>query len=109
MTPGEITTIYGESDDLIEFEGDYVGEVSCYGTDEEDMGVIITVSDGTVLHVKYGMRRNGVWGIDVLRQGDCYDSYEACFEETDSKYSDRVTMRGHIEWAYASKECELIN
>ena len=104
----KVTTIYGRSDDLIEFDGHYTGEIGCYGTDEEEHGVLIVVSDGTVLEVKYGKAEQAVWGITVLKKGTAYTSFEPCDDPEADIYSDVVTLIGDIKWAYASTEWSLV-
>lgn len=103
-----VTTIYGTSDDLIEFEGAFSGEVGAYGTDDEDKGVLIVISDGTLLEVKYGKGGQGIWGITVLKKGAAYDSFEPCDDEEADIYSDVVTLRGEVKFAYASRDWEKV-
>ena len=57
------TEIYGASDDLVEFVGDYHGEVGCY---DIKRGLIVC-SDGTILEVKYN--DIGHWIFTVLNKG----------------------------------------
>lgn len=102
-----VTTIYGTSDDLIEFEGAFSGEVGAYGTDEGE-GVLIFVSDGTMLNVKYGKGGQGIWGITVLKKGTAYAGFEPCDDEEADIYSDVVTLRGEIKFAYASRDWEKV-
>lgn len=54
------TSVYGAGDDLIEFDGEFTGEHGCYGTDDREQGVLVVVSDGTILEVKYGKGGEGV-------------------------------------------------
>lgn len=63
--------IYGTSDDLIEFEGDVDGEVGCYGTDNQDQGVLVICSDGTLLEVKYGKNSQAIWDIKLIKKVLC--------------------------------------
>lgn len=86
--------IYGASDDLIEIEGDITEEFNVYI--EEDESVILAVSDGTLLKVRY----DGCWRIHCLRLGlATYNkTYEAKDREAD-KYSDEVELTEiEIEW-----------
>lgn len=102
------TRVFGASDDLIEFEGDLLGEVGCYGTnDDDDMGVLVGFSDGTLLSVKYGKGGQGVWGITVLRQGDLFDRIEFCNDEDAETHSDVVHFKPGALKAWAAKHCEL--
>lgn len=100
-----MTKIYGASDDLIEFEGDFRGEYGCYGTaDEDNAGVMLIFSDGTILNVKYCLRIPGVWGIDLLKKGELFDSIDPCIDEDGDPYSDIAYFRDGIKWAYAARE-----
>ena len=102
------TRIYGASDDLIEFDGEYHGEVGCYGTDDNEHGVLVVCSDCTVLEVKYGKNDSAVWGINVLRKGSLFDHIEPCDDEDADPYSDQVFLKPGIKWIYAAKEWELV-
>jgi hypothetical protein len=95
------TTIYGASDDLIEFDGGYTGEVGCYGTGDREQGVLIIVSDGTMLEVKYGKNDMAIWGINVINKGAAFKSIETCEDEDAPIYSDVVTLQGDIKYIYA--------
>lgn len=96
------TKIYGTSDDLIEVEGAYSGEVGCYGTDDRDKGVLLIVSDGTLLEVKYGKNDSGIWGINVIKKGAQFDRIELCDDEEAIPYSDVVYLTGDIKYVYAA-------
>jgi hypothetical protein len=100
--------VYGASDDLIEFEGDVYGEVGCYGTDDEEHGVLVMFSDGTILEVKYGKLDLGIWGITLLNMGTCFDHIAQCTDENAEIYSDIAYFRDGLKWAYASKEWERV-
>ena len=102
------TRVYGASDDLIEFEGDVRGEVGCYGTDEQEHGVLLVFSDGTVLEAKYGKASQGIWAITVLAKGGLFAAIELCDDEKEDPYSDQVTFKDGLKWAYAAKEWELV-
>lgn len=96
------TQVYGASDDLIEFEGDFSGEVGCYGTDENEHGVLVMLSDGTVLEVKYGKDDRGIWEVKCLRKGSLFDRIETCDDEDADPYSDVAHFKKGIKWAYAA-------
>lgn len=97
------TKIYGQSDDLIEVDGDVRGEVGCYGTDEnKHPGVLLTCSDGTVLAVKYGKASMAIWQIVVHRQGDLFDRIDACMDEDANPYSDVAHFKDGLKWVMAS-------
>jgi hypothetical protein len=94
--------IYGASDDLIEFEGDFRGEVGCYGTDGREHGVLVICSDGTLLEVKYGKAEAGIWGIRLVRKGELLDRIDQCDNEDADPYSDVAHFRDGLKWAYAA-------
>ena len=102
------TKVYGVSDDLIEFEGDLSGEVGCYGTEDNEQGVLLIFSDGTVLEVKYGKNDSAIWAINVLHKGTLFGSIELCADEDSDPYSDIVHFKDDIKWAYAAREWERV-
>lgn len=103
------TTVYGASDDLIEFEGDVYGEVGCYGTDEDDKGLLILFSDGTLLEAKYGKAEQGIWGLHVVQAGSLFDNLKPCSDEDADPHSDVVKFKPGLRWAYAAKEWEKVS
>jgi len=102
------TSIYGASDDLIEFDGDVRGEVGCYGTDDKEQGVLISCSDGTILEVKYGKGGAAIWGIMVIQKGRLLTEVKACVDEDAKIYSDVAVFATGLKWAYASQEWERV-
>ena len=100
------TKIYGESDDLIEFDGDVYGEISNYGTDEEEHGELIICSDGTLLEIKYGKADMAVWGITVINQGVLFDHLESCSDEDAKPHSDVAYFKDGLKWAYGASAWE---
>jgi len=96
------TKIYGRSDDLIEVEGDVDGEVSCYGTDRREKGVLLVCSDGTLLEVKYGKGGMGIWGIMLIRKGSLLMSIRQCDSEEKDPYSDVAYFANGLKWVYAA-------
>ena len=104
------TKVYGVSDDLVEFDGDVSGEIGCYGTDDNEHGVLVAFSDGTLLEVKYGKGDSAVWGISVIHSGALFDRKEDCpieNQDTDD-YSDKVFFKDGLKWAYAATEWEKV-
>lgn len=97
-----VTKIYGASDDLIEFDGDYHGEVGAYGTDDDDTGALIVCSDGTVAEVKYGKGGNAIWAITLLKKGALFQSLDPCTDEDAEIHSDVLTLGEGIKWIYAA-------
>ncbi len=100
--------VYGASDDLIEFEGDFTGEVGCYGTDDREHGVLVMFSDGTLLEVKYGKNDEGIWEIRLIKTGSLFVGIEQCDDEDATPYSDIATFRDGIKWAYAATEWQKV-
>ena len=89
------TRVYGRSDDLLEFVGDLNGECGYYGSDEDDdMGILVAFSDGTILCARYGKPGlGGVWAISVMRMGELFDRFVPCTDEDAIPYSDEVFFR----------------
>lgn len=101
-----MTKVYGASDDLVEFEGDVDGEVGGYGAED---GILVALSDGSLLTVKYGKPHDGgLWGISVVRKGDLFDRVEECTEETDAGHSDVAHFKKGLKWAYATTNWEKV-
>lgn len=97
MAQFEGTRIYGNGDDCVESDGEYYGELSCYGTDDEKYGVFLRCNDGTEMEIRYGKIVNnehmGIWGIRILKQGDLFDHIQFCTDENADIYSDIVFMK----------------
>lgn len=98
------TKIYGASDDLVEFDGDFSGEVGAYGTDDREKGVLVVVSDGTILEVKYGKNDSGIWEVKLLKRGSLFDRIDPCTDEDAEVYSDVAYFNDGVKWAYAAKD-----
>ena len=98
------TRIYGASDDLVEFDGDYKGEVGSYGTDDRDSGVLVVCSDGTVAEVKYGKGGRGIWGIQLLKKGFLFKGIDPCVDEDANPHSDVLTLAHGVKWIYAATD-----
>jgi hypothetical protein len=103
------TQVYGASDDLIEFEGDFTGEVGCYGTDEGSHGVLVVMSDATVLEVKYGKGQKGIWEVKLLERGDLFMHIEPCTDENADPNSDVATFKPGITGAYAATKWQRVS
>jgi len=87
------TVVYGCSDDLVEIEGDIEDEVSQYGTDEAEHGVLLKFSDRTLLEVKYGKNDWGVWEVKVLQLGNKFIKIIPCDDEDAHVYSDVAVFK----------------
>lgn len=89
--------IYGQSDDLIEVEGDLEEEFNHYGTSKEDP-IYLQCSDGTEITAYYGNKFGGVWDLTVTKKGKLFNSIEKCSDEEAEIYSDIVYFSNGIEW-----------
>lgn len=103
------TKVYGESDDLIEFDGDVSGEIGNFGTDEAEHGELVMLSDGTLLEVKYGKADMAIWGITVLNKGSLFDHIELCSDEDARPHSDVAFFKDGLKWAYGASEWEKVH
>ena len=104
-----MTRIYGSSDDLIEFEGDFTGEVGACGTDDNESGVLVVVSDGTILEVKYGKGGEAIWEVKLLKKGSLFKSIDSCTDDDADPYSDVAIFSEGVTWAYAATEWEKVS
>lgn len=103
------TIVYGTSDDLIEIEGDVSGEVGCYGTNDDDSkGVLVVLSDGTRLAVKYGKDGEGIWEVKLVKKGSLFVRIDICTDSDAARYSDVAHFKDGIKWAYAATEWEAV-
>jgi hypothetical protein len=102
------TRIYGRSDDLVEFDGDFTGEVGCYGTDDSEHGVLVVVSDGTLLEVKYGKNDDAIWEVKLVKSGALFERIDQCSDSEADPSSDVAHFRDGVKWAYAAKEWEKV-
>lgn len=84
-----MTTIYGASDDLLEFGGDILGEVCYYDSSKEDP-IVVHISDGTKFHAYYS--EDGLWKIDILKKGSHFESLVKAVDPDSDKYSDKLTL-----------------
>ena len=98
------TTVFGSSDDNVCFDGEYGGEVGCYGTDDREKGVLLCFSDGTVLEAKYGKDDKGIWGVRVIEKGDLFVGIDPCTDEDAAPYSDVASFGPGIKWVFAAKD-----
>ena len=103
-----MTEIYGTSDDLIEFEGDFTGEVGCYGTDSRDTGVLVAIDDGTILEVKYGKGGKGIWEVRLHKAGKLFERIDQCDDEDAGRYSDTAYFCEGVKFVFAATEWEVV-
>lgn len=106
--PGSGTIVYGCSDDLIEVDGDVRGEISKYGTDDDEKGVLLICSDGTLLEVKYGKADMGIWEVKLVKQGTLFEKIEPCMDEDNEPYSDMAYFKTGLKWIYAALNWEKV-
>jgi hypothetical protein len=91
-----MTKVYGASDDLIEFAGDFDGEVGHMS----DRPCKVTMSDGTELLVVYGKpAHGGVWWIRLKKAGPLFDRIDECFDEEAETYSDIAWFKSGLTGA----------
>ena len=102
------TKVYGQSDDNIYFEGDVRGQVSQYGTDEQETGIMLIFSDGTILEVKYGKLDQGIWEVLLRVKGTLFDRIDVCMSPDEDPYSDVAHFADGLKWAYAATEWEQV-
>lgn len=91
-------TIYGQSDDLVEVEGDIVEEFN----PPYDSPIILVTSNGVVMRVVYD--DEGVWRITVLKGHDKVKLTQSA--NTDDDYSDRAVIEGDVEWVVGGNRLE---
>lgn len=97
------TEIYGASDDLVEVDGDVRGEVGSFGTDDDDQGVLLMCSDGTVLEAKYGKDDKALWGVRLIEKGILFGRIDLCVDEDAKRHSDTARFKDGLKWVYAAK------
>ena len=92
-------TIYGASDDLIEVEStSFRAEEFNVYLDGADDTLILAVSDGTVLRVRYD--EDGIWRFTPLVVGSANVDFKvAAYAGDKGTYTDRVTLTGeNLSW-----------
>lgn len=104
MSEALTTRIYGASDDLIEFDGEYRGEVGASGTDDREKGALVICSDGTVAEVKYGKGGRGIWAITLLQKGTLFQGIDPCTDEDADVYSDVLALASGVKWIYTATD-----
>jgi hypothetical protein len=88
--------IYGASDDLIEVESTRFGaEEFNIMLDYPEQSVLLAVSDGSLLRVRYD--EDGVWRFDFVVIGSASVTKE--YGQDDKRHSDRITLTGDdLRW-----------
>jgi hypothetical protein len=83
--------IYGASDDLIVIEGDISDEFNPRQADMDDDQLVIAISDGTVVGVRYDS--NGIWRLTLICRGTSEYSIDQNPLDDEDRYSDVVTLK----------------
>jgi hypothetical protein len=93
--------VYGASDDLIEVESTSFGpeefnvNYAEYLSDSEGVSLILAVSDGTLLRVRYD--EDGIWRFSPAVVGSA--SLDIQYGKDDREHTDRVTLTGdNLNW-----------
>ena len=100
------TKVYGASDDLVEVDGDVKGEVSCY---DEEKGILVIFSDGSILQVKYGKADMGIWGVTLISAGNLFERIDPCMDENANPSSDVAHFKDGLKWAFAAKDWQKVS
>lgn len=95
-----MTRVFGQSDDLVEFEGEINDEMGAYGDD----GRTLEFSDGTVLHVVYAT--SGIWKITVKVKGSLFENIVECEDPEADPYSDIACFKKGLMWVRKPSENE---
>ena len=106
--------VYGASDDLIEVEGPNFSEEfnPPYGEESD-----LTMSDGTVLTVKYGkdikhdvdlFEEFAIWKITLKKQGPAFLSIDECFDEEGNPPSDIAHFKPEVDGACVHDEASKL-
>lgn len=96
------TKVYGQSDDLLEFDGDVRGEVGCYGSsDASEPNAAAIFSDGTITEWTYD--KDGIWRCKVLAKGSAFDRVDICVGDGKDDYSDVLHLSDGVKRAWAAK------
>lgn len=82
--------IYGTSDDLIEVDGAIRAEFPV--TDTGDDGVLLVVSNGVVLRIRY----HAFWSIEHVAGAAV--EFERCSGDDEDNYSDVATITDPVSW-----------
>lgn len=85
--------IYGDSDDLIEIEGQIREEFNFF-PDDENENRLLAVSDGTLLRINYDA--DGIWRITKIIGGT--SEFSKIEGDVKSDTPDVVMLAGDIKW-----------
>ena len=104
------TTIYGASDDLIEFDGAIYGEAGAYTGTPKDSTVIITAPDGATLTLAVGFctRNPDGWSIAVETHGGQSPSWPMRFAPRPDRPDDPAIEITHPEGCTATCDGEPV-
>lgn len=90
--------LYGHSDDCVCLDGDIKDELHPY---DDEKGMYIAFSDGTLVHIKYGLDAGDPdgWTIRILAQGNPSTSMVTpALMRGNNEYSDLLDLDVDIEW-----------
>jgi hypothetical protein len=96
------TKAYGQSDDLLEVEGDVLGEVGCYGSEDASKpNAALIFDDGTIAEWTYD--QDGIWRCKIVAKGKLFDHVDVCDgSDVDRDYSDVLHLRDGVKRAWSS-------
>ena len=100
----EETRLYGASDDLIEMDGGYRGEVGFFNPGDDERKALVVFDDGTVATISYGKGGMAIWGIELLKQGALFDRLEPCTDEDADPHSDQMFLKPGVKHAWVATE-----
>lgn len=83
--------VHGQSDDLIEVEGDLREEFSAY-----DISKYLHFDNGTILKIGHDVVKDKGWHIEVVKLGDVELKYLDPIMHGDDHYSDQLKLIGDI-------------
>jgi len=95
--------IYGASDDLIEIDGAIREEFGAYDSD----AVLIGISDGTLLRVRYDEDGDGTWRIRRVRPGSGELTITASEDREEGSYTDEAILVSAAPFVWVLKGSEL--
>lgn len=93
--------VYGASDDLMEFEGDFTAEIGESRAGQD--GEVLAFSDGSLIAVSY----DGCWRFDIRAIGSSNPQKTFCATDSDAdQYSDIIEFSGPVKWAVYGKRAD---
>jgi hypothetical protein len=93
--------VYGQSDDLIEVEGDIREE---FNPDYDDPKLLVATSNGVVMRIFYD--DDGIWRITILKGHDKVKLTQ-CKGDDDEDYSDIAVIEDDVDWVVCGNRLEV--